>query len=63
MTEDIRYLLRAANAPADARVYVGHVEQMKRGEGKEHSAEELKTIKREILVAYDHVTGLAEAWR
>lgn len=63
MTEEIKYLVRAVNALADARVYIGHVEQIKRAEGKVHSAGELNVIKSEILKAYDHVSGLVEVWR
>ena len=63
MTEEIKYLVRAVNALADARVYIGHVEQIKRAEGKAHSAGQLNVIKAEILNAYDHVSGLVEVWR
>ncbi len=63
MTEEIKYLVRAVNALADARVYIGHVEQIKRAGGKAHSAGQLNAIKAEILNAYDHVSGLVEVWR
>ena len=63
MTEDIKYLLRAVNSLADARAYVGHVEQTKITEGKSHSAKELRALRSTIQQAYNHAAKLVEAWR
>ena len=63
MTEDIKYLIRAVNSLADARAYVGHVEQMKITEGKSHSANELRALRSTIQQAYNYSAKLVEAWR
>lgn len=63
MTEEIHYLLRSVNSLADARAYVGHVEQMKITEGKALSAKELRALRSTIQQAYNHAAKLVEAWR
>ena len=63
MTEESHYLLRAVNSLADARAYVGHVEQMKITEGKTHSANELWALRSTIQQAYNGAAKLVEAWR
>ena len=63
MTEGISYLLRAVNSLADARAYIGHVEQMKINEGRRYSAKELRALRSTILQAYNHAAKLVEAWR
>ena len=63
MTEDIKYLLRAVNSLADARAYVGHVEQMKITEARLSAAKELRLLRSTIQQAYNHAAKLVEAWR
>jgi len=63
MTKDLEYLLKAITSLADARAYVGHVEQMKITEGKALSAKELRALRSTIQQAYNHAAKLVEAWR
>ena len=61
MTEESKYLLKAVNALADARAYVGHVEQI-RGAGtggiNEPVRGELQVLKSQTMRAYDRCVFL-----
>ena len=61
MTEESKYLLKAVNALADARAYVGHVEQVMgagTGEINEPVRGELQIVKSQIMRAYDRCVFL-----
>lgn len=61
MTEEIKYLVRAVNALADARVYIGHVEQIRgagTGEINAPTRGELQVLKSQIMRAYDRCVFL-----
>lgn len=61
MTEESKYLLKAINALADARAYVGHVEQIRgagTGEINAPTRGELQVIKSQIMRAYDRCVFL-----
>ena len=63
MTEESKYLLKAINALADARAYIGHVEQIRgsgTGEINEPVRGELQILKSLIMRAYDRCTFLYE---
>lgn len=61
MTEESKYLLKAINALADARAYVGHVEQIRgagTGEINVPVRGELQVLKSQIMMAYDRCVFL-----
>ena len=63
MTEEIKYLVRAVNALADARAYVEHVEQIRgvgTGEVNAPVRGELQILKSQIMMAYDRCVFLYE---